>query len=298
VSRYREDMRRAWNRINAVPAERLETGFGTVEYTQKGRGVPLLVSHGVLGCHVDGADGWWARMAGPGFRVIAPSRFGYFGSSLPPGATPAAQADAYAVLLDHLGIGRAVVLAFSAGSGSVLEFGLRHRDRVIGLVLANCRLGGGVTVSRMFAPVFRLAYSADRLFWVFKQLMPTAFSQMMGVPKGYRPASEEAQVMAGLRELLFPFKPRRDGAVFDGFVSNPAADRFPLEQLRVPTLVISARDDPLAPYRHAAQAASRIPGARLVTVERGGHPFLGHDAEVRTEISAFAASAGPKQAPA
>jgi TAP-like protein len=73
--------------------------------------------------------------------------------------------------------------------------------------------------------------------------------------------------MAGVRELLFPLRPRREGAVFDGFVSNLAADRFPLEQLAVPTLVISARDDPLAPYRYAARAASRIPGARLVTIE-------------------------------
>jgi pimeloyl-ACP methyl ester carboxylesterase len=297
MSRYRRDMRLAWDRITAVPAERLETPFGTIEYTQKGQGIPLLVSHGVLGCHVDAVDGWWARMPGPGFRVIAPSRFGYFGSSLPPGATPAGQADAYALLLDHLGISRVVVLGFSAGSGSLLEFGLRHPDWVIGLILASCRLGGGVTVSTAFAPVFRLAYGADRLFWAFKKLMPTAFSRMMGAPRGYQPASaEEAQVMAGLRELLFPFRPRREGAVFDGFVSNLAADRFPLEQLTVPALVISARDDPLAPYRFAAQAASRIPGARLVTIERGGHLLLGHDAEVRKEISAFVASTGPKSA--
>jgi pimeloyl-ACP methyl ester carboxylesterase len=207
-------------------------------------------------------------MPGPGFWVIGPSRSGYFGSSLPDGATPAGQADAYALLLDHLGISRAVVLGFSAGSSSALEFGLRHPDRVIGLIPANCRLGGGVTVSKAFAPVFRLAYGADRLFWVFKKLMPAAFSRMMGAPKGYRPASdEEARVMAGVRELLFPLRPRREGAVFDGFVSNLAADRFPLEQLAVPTLVISARDDPLAPYRYAARAASRIPGARLVTIE-------------------------------
>ena len=106
----------------------------------------------------------WAAMPGPGFRIIAPSRFGYFHSSLPPGATPADQADAYALLLDHLGIGRAVVFGFSAGRGSVLEFGLRHPDRVIGLILANCRLGGGVTVNKVFAPLFRLALGADRLF--------------------------------------------------------------------------------------------------------------------------------------
>jgi 2-hydroxy-6-oxonona-2,4-dienedioate hydrolase len=123
-------------------------------------------------------------MPGPGFWVIGPSRFGYFGSSLPDGATPAGQADAYALLLDHLGISRAVVLGFSAGSSSALEFGLRHPDRVIGLIPANCRLGGGVTVSKAFAPVFRLAYGADRLFWVFKKLMPAAFSRMMGGAQG------------------------------------------------------------------------------------------------------------------
>jgi pimeloyl-ACP methyl ester carboxylesterase len=89
---------------------------------------------------------------GPASGVIAPSRFGYFGSSLPDGATPAGQADAYALLLDHLGIGRTAVLGFSAGSGSALEFGLRHPDRVVGLILASCRLGGGVTVSKVFAP--------------------------------------------------------------------------------------------------------------------------------------------------
>jgi pimeloyl-ACP methyl ester carboxylesterase len=121
---------------------------------------------------------------------------------------------------------------------------------------------------------------------------------MMGVPRGYRPTPEEAQVMADARELLFPLSPRRDGAVFDGFVSNPAADRFPSEQLRVPTLIISARDDPLAPYRFTAATASRIPEARLAAVERGGHLFLGHGAEVRNEINAFAASTGPERVPA
>ena len=65
------------------------------------------------------------------------------------------------------------------------------------------------------------------------------------------------------------------------------ADRFPLEELKEPTLVINARDDPLAPYRFAAKSASRIPGARLVTVEAGGHFFMGHDAEVREAIGAF-----------
>jgi hypothetical protein len=115
----------------------------------------------------------------------------------------------------------------------------------------------------------------------------------MGVPKGYRPTPEEARVMAGLRELLFPLRPRREGAVFDGFVSNLAADRFPLEQLGVPTLssapgMIRWRRTGSPPGRR-----QRIPEARFVTIERGGHPFLGHGAEVREEIDAFVASVGP-----
>jgi hypothetical protein len=49
----------------------------------------------------------------------------------------------------------------------------------------------------------------------------------------------------------------------------------------------NARDDPLAPYRFAAEAASRITGARLFTIEAGGHFFIGHDADVRQAIGAF-----------
>jgi pimeloyl-ACP methyl ester carboxylesterase len=288
MTTYREDMRRAWERVNSVPAQRLETRFGTIEYADQGEGTPLLVSHGVLGSHVESFDGWWSKLSGPGFRVIAPSRFGYFGSTLPDAASPADQADAYALLLDHLAVDRAVVLAFSAGSGSALEFAGRHPERVIGLILACCRLGGGITTAKALKPLLRLAYGSSRLFWIFKKLLPTAFSQMMGIPKGYRPASpEEAEAIAASRELLFPFRPRRDGAVFDGYVSNVVADRFPIEELTVSTLVINARDDPLAPYRFAAKAASRIPGARLVTIEAGGHFFMGHDSEVRDAIQAF-----------
>jgi pimeloyl-ACP methyl ester carboxylesterase len=285
MATYREDMRRAWERIDSFPTQRLQTRFGTIEYADQGEGLPLLVSHGVLGCHVDTDHGWWKNLPGPGFRAIGPSRFGYFGSTLPAGATPADQADAYALLLDHVGVDRAVVIAYSAGSGSVLEFARRHPERVIGLILACCRLGGGITTPNAFAPLFRLAYGADRAFWIFRRIMPNAYARMMGKPKGYRPTPREAEAIA---DMLFPLKPRREGAVFDGFVSNLAADRFPLEEIAVPTLIINARDDTsFAPYRFAVKAAARIPGAKLVSIDSGGHWFLGHDAEVREAIQAF-----------
>ena len=73
-------------------------------------------------------------------------------------------------------------------------------------------------------------------------------------------------------------------------MSNLVADRFPLERLTVPTLIVSAVDDHWAPYRYAATAAERIQGAKLMTIDQGGHRFLSHDAQVRTAIAAFIAA--------
>jgi pimeloyl-ACP methyl ester carboxylesterase len=287
---YHDDMKRARDRITAAASMTLRTQFGIIEYADRGAGTLLLVSHGVLGCHVDGVDGYWSTLPGPGFRVIAPARFGYFGSTLPRDASPADQADAYRLLLDHLGVERAVVIGYSAGSASVLEFAARHPSRVIALILASARLGGGVTLNKRLEPALRVAYGSDLLFWIFKRLLPSAYARMMGAPKGYRPTPAEARTLAGYLELLFPLKPRREGATFDGFVSNVRADRFPLEDLAVPTLVISAVDDRLAPYPFAAGAAACIPAGRLLTIERGGHLFLGHDTQVRDGIAAFVTS--------
>jgi pimeloyl-ACP methyl ester carboxylesterase len=282
-------MQRAWTRITAIPTQTLETRFGTVEYAERGAGLPILVSHGVLGCHIDGVDGWWTNLLGEGFRVIAPARFGYFGSTLSPDATPADQADAYALLLDQLGVDRAAVIGYSAGSASVLELARRHPDRVVGLILACARLGGP-TPKPLLRPVLGAVYGSQRLFWLYRRLLPAAYARMLGVPKGYQPTPEEAATIRAVSQLQFPLTPRRLGAVFDGFVSNLVADRFPLEQLTVPTLIVSTADDPWARHPYAVAAAARIPGAKLVRVDRGGHLFLGHDAQVRAAIGAFIAS--------
>ena len=131
----------------------------------------------------------------------------------------------------------------------MLEFTRRYPEHVITLVLACCRLGGGITPSGAFAPLFRLVYSADLLLWMFKNAMPTAYSRMMGIPKGYQPSPHEAEEIAAHAAICcFRSSPARRRRLRRVRVEEPAADRFPLEQLNVPTLVISARDDPLAPY--------------------------------------------------
>jgi hypothetical protein len=45
VATYREDKRRAWNRINSFPMQRLDMRSGAIEYADQGEGLPLRVSH-------------------------------------------------------------------------------------------------------------------------------------------------------------------------------------------------------------------------------------------------------------
>jgi 2-hydroxy-6-oxonona-2,4-dienedioate hydrolase len=52
----------------------------------------------------------------------------------------------------------------------------------------------------------------------------------------------------------------------------------------VPTLVVSARDDGFGTYAAAQYTASRIPGAKFMGFDSGGHLLVGHDDAVRGAI--------------
>jgi len=65
---------------------------------------------------------------------------------------------------------------------------------------------------------------------------------------------------------------------------------FPFERIAVPTLVLSAVDDTLAPYAYAKARAERIPGVRFITLDQGGHLLLGQQERVNAELSAFVSS--------
>jgi pimeloyl-ACP methyl ester carboxylesterase len=280
---YASLLRRAQKRLTSIEHTGVGAPFGTIEYTERGEGHPVLALHGIFG-GFDAAcltvDPW----IGDGFRVVAPSRFGCLGSALPPGATVADQADAYAVLLDALGIKRAAVVGFSAGTVSAMQFGLRHPDRITALVL----MSGHYPQRHYNVPelLLRLLYT-DRAFWMLKTFTPGLFARICGTPKGFRASPAEQQALDSVMDGLFPITSRREGAIFDTLVSEPDVDNFPLERITVPTLMIHAADDALARYATVPPAAARIPGARLVTIERGGHLYLGAEARVRQEVAGF-----------
>jgi pimeloyl-ACP methyl ester carboxylesterase len=77
-----------------------DTACGPIGYAVAGEGPPVLVIHGAGG-EFDQALDFAEMPLQSGFRVIAPSRFGYLRSPLAADASPEAQADAYACLLDY-----------------------------------------------------------------------------------------------------------------------------------------------------------------------------------------------------
>lgn len=286
--RYRLDREAAYARLAAVDRTAVVTRFGAVEYADRGSGDPLLAVHGFFG----GCDEALLSVRGlaAGRRVIAPSRFGYLGSSMPAGATVAGQADAFAALLDALGIARLDVVAISSGATSAFQFALRHPDRVKHLAVISGNMPGSATAvapPRAARLVFR-----DVPMWALKVFARPVLLRQIGVPDGFPLAAGDKRIVRDLIDSFFPVALKTEGVAFDAFVADPDVNNYQLEALTMPTLLVHATDDPLVSYETSQRAAARIPSARLVSIERGGHLILGgHREAIGHEVAAFLAGA-------
>lgn len=282
--RYKADLALARQRLVAVGSQVATTACGPIEYATFGEGIPVLELHGIFGGFDQGLV--VARhILGRGFRIIAPSRFGYLRTPLPADASPARQADAHVCLLDHLGIKRAVVVAHSAGSPSAIQLALRHPKRVTALVLmAPAAPGPGPMAPPK--PLMRALFQTDAFIWFLATLFPSSLP--IGVPRDLELTPEDRGEISRVMETMLPATSRRDGFLFDMFISTPALNwGFPFDKISVPTLVVTAADDPLALPDNARRLAAAIPNARLVEVERGGHLLLGQGEVVGDLVRRF-----------
>src|SRR5829696_1204182 len=118
--RFRADVQPNRERLRSGSDVVTTEEFGDIEYADQGEGLPVLLAHGAGGGYDQGLL-IGENYVGDGHRFIAPSRFGYVRSSIREGGSPAAQADAYATLLDTLGVERVGVVAFSDGGPSALS---------------------------------------------------------------------------------------------------------------------------------------------------------------------------------
>jgi pimeloyl-ACP methyl ester carboxylesterase len=290
IARYRRDLRRDQQRLAEFEASVIDTPFGRVEYAQAGDGPPVMVVHGVFGGFDFGVGVGRANVPA-GYRIISPSRFGFFGSPLPPDPSPAAQADAFAALLDHLDIGELPVVAFSAGSTSAVQLALRHPARVSRLVLISPNSPHPEPLPkppRLLAPIL----FSQPVFWAMRLLARSRLEGMSGTPAGFVPDERERSALREIVDGLFPVGPRARGTIYDGYIGNLDIATYAFESVTVPTLVVAAEDDTLAPYRDSRAMAERIPGAQFVTVRRGGHALTQLDAGASRAVADFIDAAG------
>jgi 2-hydroxy-6-oxonona-2,4-dienedioate hydrolase len=103
---YRKDLDAARKRIE-TEGQLIDTPHGPIEFAEAGDGPAVLLIHGAGGGFDQGLA-LGAAFLGDGYRIVAPSRFGYLGTPLPADASPAAQADAHLRLLDALQLERAM----------------------------------------------------------------------------------------------------------------------------------------------------------------------------------------------
>jgi 2-hydroxy-6-oxonona-2,4-dienedioate hydrolase len=288
--RYRHDLKAKTQTLEARH-QLAETSKGEIEFAREGSGPAALVIHGAGGGFDQGL--WLGReMLGEGYNMIAPSRFGYLGTPVPEDASHAAQADAHAALLDHLGIAQAIVMGVSAGAPSAIELAVRHPERVRALILVVPRAYDpenrvGVDETLPNKAVIRLfEKSADFPYWLSTKVARQALVRFFGVEPGLEskaPAEERGKITAIINDML-PLSARVQGIHNDttSGLTDPG-----LEQIKAPTLVISAEDDLYHTLPGARYTAEHIRGARLRVFETGGHLLVSHGSDTQEAIAQF-----------
>lgn len=291
--------------LNPPTPSMVRTSRASVEYATEGDGPAMLALHGAMG-------GWDQSLilshtvGAPAFRTIALSRPGYLGTALDAGHSPEAQADLYAETLDALSVTTAAAVAVSGGGPSAIHFALRHPDRCWGLVLiSTC----GTRVEGRLPMMFQLLMLLRRwpaLLEAMARRMASADLEQRAsrsIPDPEQRARTLADPEAGpLFRALLESTPREMARRLVGTRNDVLITRgreYPLEEIRVPTLVVHGTLDRVVPYvPHARLLAGRIPGAELLAVEKGDHASIfTHRRLVQPTVAAFLNRHAPTGAP-
>ena len=183
------------------------------------------------------------------------------------------------------GIERFALLALSQGVAAAVAFAARHPERVSRLVLYGAYAQGrnrrdspedAATAQTVMAMMREGWGRADSAFMrAFSSLyLPDASRAHIQWFADMQRLSTSAEVAARLRVACDDID---------------VVDMLP--QIKVPTLVIHARQDHVAPYEQGRLLATRIPGARLITLESENHVPVPDDPvwpKLMDEIEAFA----------
>lgn len=225
-----------------------------------GEGPPLALLHGV------GTDHRAFRpqlvRLHKRLRLIAWDMPGYGMSPPLPDMSWAALADALARLLDAQRIERAHVLGHSIGGMVAQEFAVRHPGRLRSLILSATSPAFGNPDGDWQRDFVRQRLAPLETGKTMRDLAPDTVAKLVG-PKCDKAAREFAVACMGEVPVQAFAAAIKLIVTFDG--------RAGLAKIAAPTLCLAGEKDTNAPAAMMEKMASKIPGAKFVSLAGVGH---------------------------
>ncbi len=236
---------------------------------------PIVFIHGASGNLHDPMDTLRQQFEGRAeLLFVDRPGHGWSGRGGPENAFPDGQAATIAALIDHLGIGKAVIFGHSFGGAVAAAFAVTQPQKTAGLVFASAVShpwpGGGTSWYYDIAsmPVAGWLFTETLSLpagWVrMKSAIDCVFSPNK-VPDGYL---ENAEIPLVLRPAAFRNNAVDVAGLYD-FVST-FSERY--REITAPTIIISGTHDTVVYEEiHSAGLARDIPGSTLVWISNLGH---------------------------
>jgi pimeloyl-ACP methyl ester carboxylesterase len=290
VRRYHNQLFDAFRRISSG-SRLIQTNKGILEYAETGTGPAVLISAGMGGYDLGLQFAW----PDSGFRFLSVSRPGYLRTPLFTGRTFEEQADAFAALLDSVGIEKVGMIGISSGGPAAIQFALRHPHRCWALVLIaspNQPLPSGNTIMDIFNSQM---LTSDFLAWMVLKPFISKYFLKHHERELIEVSPEKKDMFTAVSKSLFPLSFRRAGIANDlQCIQNMPL--YPIDLIQVPTLVIHGDEDEVVPYKHAEWSAGRIRQALFLLVEGGGHlSFITHLEMTRRAMLTFLKFRAPQE---
>jgi len=211
---------------------------------------------------------------------------------MPADASTAAQAEAFADLLDGLGIEQVAILAMSGGVPPSLQFAQHYPQRTSALALLSSAPYPPLTAEEQEFPLpiwlYQALFRSDFPYWMLQKVSRSSLEPMFDITPALRAAAPPAE-QAFVDSMVDAFQPvtaRFDGMQNEGAAIDPSA-HYDLAAITMPALVIHTRDDQINPVSFGEYTAQHLPSAQFLLLERGGHLLLGHHAEVQAQVNTF-----------
>ena len=171
-------------------------------------------------------------------------------------------------LLDGLDLPRVHLVGASMGGMIVLEFALAHPGRLRSLTVCCSTFGGTNAIGS----------SPEVAQAMIEGALPGASPEAVqaGLEVVFHPDSLQGKADAVRfyveTKRAFPHSAEELQRRVKGIASYDVFDALP--RLAVPTLVMTGEQDRVVHPENAHRLAARIPGAKLVVIEGGGHVFF------------------------